>query len=110
MSFSVTLKLRRRSILFFFSSRRRHKRYWRDWSSDVCSSDLLEYCTGMSHPPKSTILAPEPRCMALSGVDLREAGDDIGKGQSNRRRRIVSNGRDILEIFRDATSRFTSIP
>src|SRR5258707_9282252 len=27
---------------FFFSSRRRHTRYWRDWSSDVCSSDLLE--------------------------------------------------------------------
>src|SRR3712207_8416481 len=25
---------------FFFSSRRRHTRYWRDWSSDVCSSDL----------------------------------------------------------------------
>src|SRR3712207_7088662 len=28
------------SIFFFFSSRRRHTRYWRDWSSDVCSSDL----------------------------------------------------------------------
>src|SRR3712207_7312072 len=27
---------------FFFSSRRRHTRYWRDWSSDVCSSDLLQ--------------------------------------------------------------------
>src|SRR3712207_7306027 len=28
------------SLFFFFSSRRRHTRYWRDWSSDVCSSDL----------------------------------------------------------------------
>src|SRR5215203_3518181 len=28
-------------FLFFFSSRRRHTRYWRDWSSDVCSSDLV---------------------------------------------------------------------
>src|SRR5207245_6827080 len=27
--------------LFFFSSRRRHTRCYRDWSSDVCSSDLL---------------------------------------------------------------------
>src|SRR3712207_7830012 len=27
-------------LYFFFSSRRRHTRYWRDWSSDVCSSDL----------------------------------------------------------------------
>src|SRR5690606_41196426 len=29
-------------ILFFFSSRRRHTRFSRDWSSDVCSSDLVE--------------------------------------------------------------------
>src|SRR5256884_4880901 len=27
--------------LFFFSSRRRHTRCSRDWSSDVCSSDLI---------------------------------------------------------------------
>src|SRR3712207_2463660 len=33
---------------FFFSSRRRHTRYWRDWSSDVCSSDLgvALFCVG----------------------------------------------------------------
>src|SRR5690606_40418220 len=33
---------------FFFSSRRRHTRFSRDWSSDVCSSDLtaeqIEVC------------------------------------------------------------------
>src|SRR3712207_7676324 len=49
-------------LIFFFSSRRRHTRYWRDWSSDVCSSDLIRvhdpvmikegntyylFCTGM---------------------------------------------------------------
>src|SRR2546429_8861119 len=28
------------SVIFFFSSRRRHTRCSRDWSSDVCSSDL----------------------------------------------------------------------
>src|SRR5690606_40503125 len=28
---------------FFFSSRRRHTRFSRDWSSDVCSSDLLNF-------------------------------------------------------------------
>src|SRR5699024_12010681 len=27
-------------VIFFFSSRRRHTRSKRDWSSDVCSSDL----------------------------------------------------------------------
>src|SRR5687768_17649707 len=29
-------------FLFFFSSRRRHTRCSRDWSSDVCSSDLAD--------------------------------------------------------------------
>src|SRR6266496_5088765 len=28
-------------FFFFFSSRRRHTRSLRDWSSDVCSSDLI---------------------------------------------------------------------
>src|SRR5690348_18464597 len=28
-------------LFFFFSSRRRHTRWTGDWSSDVCSSDLL---------------------------------------------------------------------
>src|SRR5439155_11225664 len=28
-------------LFFFFSSRRRHTRWPRDWSSDVCSSDLV---------------------------------------------------------------------
>src|SRR5207249_7098360 len=28
-------------LVFFFSSRRRHTRSKRDWSSDVCSSDLI---------------------------------------------------------------------
>src|SRR5690606_40196679 len=28
--------------VFFFSSRRRHTRFSRDWSSDVCSSDLKD--------------------------------------------------------------------
>src|SRR5699024_9601156 len=33
-------------LFFFFSSRRRHTRSKRDWSSDVCSSDLRGgYCT-----------------------------------------------------------------
>src|SRR5215475_14688380 len=32
------------SFFFFFSSRRRHTRFSRDWSSDVCSSDLRLVC------------------------------------------------------------------
>src|SRR5690349_24076094 len=32
-------------FFFFFSSRRRHTRSLRDWSSDVCSSDLVVACS-----------------------------------------------------------------
>src|SRR4051794_41236681 len=35
--------------IFFFSSRRRHRRWTGDWSSDVCSSDL-------SGPPPDTLV------------------------------------------------------
>src|SRR5690625_5941292 len=34
-------RFRTNSTFFFFSSRRRHTRWPRDWSSDVCSSDLI---------------------------------------------------------------------
>src|SRR5690625_7937546 len=40
-------------LVFFFSSRRRHTRWPRDWSSDVCSSDLLGY-----HVDGQTISVP----------------------------------------------------
>src|SRR3712207_8524746 len=44
------------SFVFFFSSRRRHTRYWRDWSSDVCSSDLgKRYAT-----PNARIMIHQP--------------------------------------------------
>src|SRR5437868_9529486 len=39
-------------LSFFISSRRRHTRSKRDWSSDVCSSDL-EACCSFNSPKKS---------------------------------------------------------
>src|SRR2546427_7649812 len=41
------------SPFFFFSSRRRHTRFDCDWSSDVCSSDLIA-------PPKGLLLYGPP--------------------------------------------------
>src|SRR5690606_3715230 len=48
--FNVSNISGRRLVCFFFSSRRRHTRFSRDWSSDVCSSDLLCRIEG---PPDS---------------------------------------------------------
>src|SRR3712207_8774712 len=41
-SYSCVRGLNEMFGLRFFSSRRRHTRYWSDWSSDVCSSDLKD--------------------------------------------------------------------
>src|SRR2546421_7847707 len=41
------------AFCFFFSSRRRHTRSDRDWSSDVCSSDLVKRArTGLIPSPR----------------------------------------------------------
>src|SRR3989442_6910505 len=45
-------------ILFFFSSRRRHTRCGRDWSSDVCSSDLSGNASSRNSLTCSTESAP----------------------------------------------------
>src|SRR5260221_7775696 len=42
--------------LFFFSSRRRHTRSLCDWSSDVCSSDLLDWGLLMPGPQLSSVI------------------------------------------------------
>src|SRR5207249_7456874 len=50
-------------FLFFFSSRRRHTRSKRDWSSDVCSSDLPEPL--LPALARLGVLAPEPEEVVL---------------------------------------------
>src|SRR2546430_2492730 len=44
-------------MFFFFSSRRRHTRFDCDWSSDVCSSDLLQIDRLSPFQPRGTDVA-----------------------------------------------------
>src|SRR5206468_5945967 len=52
-------------VEFFLSSRRRHTRSDRDWSSDVCSSDLAAFVRGglnpthPTHSPKRGVSSPD---------------------------------------------------
>src|SRR5256886_5999420 len=60
------------SIFFFFSSRRRHTRFDCDWSSDVCSSDLIgeglttEVWWSPNHPFKSSLTGASARDLAAA--------------------------------------------
>src|SRR5437868_11271820 len=62
-------------FFFFFSSRRRHTRSKRDWSSDVCSSDLDD------------LARAHTRRAAAGGRDhlVHDGGDPVGSGSRFRR-------------------------
>src|SRR6266850_393988 len=82
------------SIFFFFSSRRRHTRLQGDWSSDVCSSDLmiiggsqkavmmppgLAYCSVSDRAWKRMETTKNPRFY----FDLRKERKNGAKGESS---------------------------
>src|SRR2546422_7835621 len=62
--------------LFFFSSRRRHTRCSRDWSSDVCSSDLqcvtYQLITNCYLSPELFSLAPSSLLLLPAWVGRSE--------------------------------------
>src|SRR5215471_17766996 len=62
-------------FFFFFSSRRRHTRSLRDWSSDVCSSDLVLKTVRLGYDGKGQVtLTPE-----ISAEEAwRRMGGEIG--------------------------------
>src|SRR5215510_7653255 len=59
-------------VEFFFSSRRRHTRWPRDWSSDVCSSDLRDHGAEVVHLASPFVLgawgAQAARALSLPAV------------------------------------------
>src|SRR5207245_6011693 len=76
-------------VFFFFSSRRRHTRCYRDWSSDVCSSDLAGGVTLSARCP-----APGCPATAMAKRDdrpdarLRAAGRAVRDRQRPRSEQI----------------------
>src|SRR2546429_6983258 len=57
-------------LLFFFSSRRRHTRCSRDWSSDVCSSDLLRMALGAQRRDVLKLVFGEAAMMVFAGLPI----------------------------------------
>src|SRR5690606_39391885 len=93
-------------FFFFFSSRRRHTRFSRDWSSDVCSSDLtvdLHVAEDLglyfhAHAQRPC-LATQCPCLATQCPCLRagirpEGGTHRQQRQRGARELVVWRGRD----------------
>src|SRR5690606_41195346 len=80
---------------FFFSSRRRHTRFSRDWSSDVCSSDLDQRRGRAGHGGRErrtrAVAAEPPARPEQGGADEQAAvhvtpGGQRPRGPEHRRR------------------------
>src|SRR5690606_40136525 len=81
--------------LFFFSSRRRHTRFSRDWSSDVCSSDLAVFSAKEGVEPQSETVWRQadkynvPRIAYVNKMDI--IGADFLNAISTMRDRLGAN-------------------
>src|SRR5690606_40615780 len=65
---------------FFFSSRRRHTRFSRDWSSDVCSSDLEKLDRLGDQSQAALTVATEARDLAAEAVKLSKLALEQSRG------------------------------
>src|SRR2546422_7788605 len=66
-------------LSFFFSSRRRHTRCSRDWSSDVCSSDLAAHRLEAIAMLRPALTVWSGLLVLLGAVSCRRAADPIGR-------------------------------
>src|SRR3712207_7656818 len=74
---------------FFFSSRRRHTRYWRDWSSDVCSSDL-----------GAIVLPNVDKDNAVTGGAPDNWTGGVWNGRPAAPNNVIDNAADLLDVGR----------
>src|SRR5690606_39829833 len=84
---------------FFFSSRRRHTRFSRDWSSDVCSSDLSAMLTAVmiSSTVTSPSLPQSPRHCAAALIGARKTKTAIARNSRKRGMRVPPNSDERSE-------------
>src|SRR6266511_574191 len=86
------------SLFFFVSSRRRHTRFSRDWSSDVCSSDLTRLRVGDDPGAHTQVRAPvRDRERADGDVEIAR----VALGVDPAHRPAVDVPRHRLEILDD---------
>src|SRR5215475_15806595 len=81
-------------FFFFFSSRRRHTRFSRDWSSDLCSSDLRRSRLAAISPPtlwssvcSSSAITACDRKSVVSGKSVDFGGCRIIKKKKRKKKK-----------------------
>src|SRR5207249_580282 len=88
VSYSQEMKASRSLVFFFFfSSRRRHTRSIRDWSSDVCSSDLDHVRIGLTADSNEGGSASN---LGAADLTLRKSADSWLKVQTGRSKGLLS--------------------
>src|ERR671913_675056 len=84
-------------FFFFFSSRRRHTRYWRDWSSDVCSSDLFP---NLASGRRDSEIDTDRHLLELLSESAGEHfGIEMDGGPPSRVRSNLSDGALVVDFF-----------
>src|SRR5438445_13405247 len=104
-----------------FSGRRRHTSYWRDWSSDVCSSDLQ-----LASPVSSAMILVYPHNAdwdhiaeltgdaSWSSADMRRYFEQIGRASCRERveeyvHGVILNGTDGQPLLRTKLQKYVDL-
>src|SRR4051812_49821377 len=91
----VTVLLR---YMFFFSSRRRHTRLTCDWSSDVCSSDLLLARAQALQPLELQHQRGQRRAQLVRGDGQELLADGHGRARLLVQARVVQSEGDRKSV------------
>src|SRR2546428_2840413 len=96
-------------VLFFFSSRRRHTRSDRDWSSDVCSSDLWRSATPVEQIGQRVLERQvfEPRVADRQGSLGGEGADQLLVPRVERDDRAVLARSEERRVGKECRSRWS---
>src|SRR2546429_2855715 len=90
---------------FFFSSRRRHTRCSRDWSSDVCSSDLLPSSItsgGIIHDESAT-----RSTVFLEPPEVIELGNALRAAEAEEQREVLRVRSEERRVGKECRSRWS---
>src|SRR3712207_9300829 len=97
--------------VIFFSSRRRHTRYWRDWSSDVCSSDLSQSTARMKASQRAPTCSRAAASITESGTFLQQRVEVLDGAHRSEERRVGKECRSRRSPYhykkKDSDSAFT---